>query len=599
MLNSQPDESVPETVYHDNPNTLRFEGAGRFDSLAIGTACVVALPDRQIPEQKVEPSQVEGEVARLTSAFESVAKRYEKLRTTNEQTALAAEGNFEGLSMAQSSHTMGNVIELLRDGSWSAAFAIDSYFRGLADAVASMPDRQREVHQLRIDLLDAVEPSGESGLTNFLERVSATPGDIILVAESLSPQELLQLHGSRVRGVILREVGALSHVAVAFPHVLHGVPLITSVKADDFARIRPGDRVIADGRTGFVTINPGDQEADYTKATIAALRDNVHPVSLREHAPKTADGRSFRFTADVISEGDAALVSAMEFGGVGLHRTEMAIIQNRRWLTAEEWFKHFQKLLSAVSPRPVIVRAFDFNNEDKHPPGEDAQRAQASGLKGIRLALNLFRPQLKDMVEGLARASIYVGNRVSLLLPMVIDLHEIRESQKLLKQVYGLISIPGGGEPHPSLISLSAMIETSGAFRLIDRILTRVDSINIGVNDALRSVLDGDRNKSTSAFYHPAFLSELRECIKAAKRAGKPVRICGEMPNLAHYIPLLVGLGAEDLVVAPHAVEKVNAMLRRCRTRDCEQLVDKMIQCGDEQVALKMYEVFIRRLMAQ
>ena len=97
-------------------------------------------------------------------------------------------------------------------------------------------------------------------------------------------------------------------------------------------------------------------------------------------------------------------------------------------------------------------------------------------------------------------------------------------------------------------------------------------------------------NDNVSKYYdttHPAVLKIIREAIKGANIAEKPVTVCGDIASDRLMIPLLIGLGVRTLSVDPQYILKMRAMIKEMSVTSLEKLVDRAIRAdGGEQVAL-------------
>ena len=102
------------------------------------------------------------------------------------------------------------------------------------------------------------------------------------------------------------------------------------------------------------------------------------------------------------------------------------------------------------------------------------------------------------------------------------------------------------------------MIETPAASQIADLLAQEAAFFSIGTNDLTQYTLAVDRgNPDVASLYthfHPAVLRSIANVIKAAKKAGIPVGMCGEAAADPALIPLLLSWGLDEFSVSASAV---------------------------------------------
>jgi phosphoenolpyruvate-protein phosphotransferase len=279
--------------------------------------------------------------------------------------------------------------------------------------------------------------------------------------------------------------------------------------------------------------------------------------------------------ANMAGLGDIAAARAAGAEGVGLLRTEFLFLGRGTLPSEEEQLAAYRQVLAAMEPLPVVFRVLDAG-ADKPLPGipVPAEANPALGLRGIRLCLNredVFRTQLRALV----RASRH--GELSILLPMVSDVGELRQARRILAEVEGALATRGG----PAAVSLGVMVETPAAALIVGALAKEADFFSIGTNDLVQYILGVDRQSETVAAlyqpFHPAVLRLLRHAAETATAQGKPTSVCGEMASDPLAVPLLVGMGFDALSVAPSAIAEVKRAVRGVRRSEARRLVDEVL----------------------
>ena len=363
----------------------------------------------------------------------------------------------------------------------------------------------------------------------------------ILIARDLGPADVadLRLDEGRVLGITLAEGSATSHAAImarAF-----GVPMTVGI-GEEVLSIRHGETVIVDGDGGSAVVDPSPRrllQAEREQRSQRRLREQREAV--RGLPSVTRDGRivSLLCNASTAAEVNAGLEAGAE--GVGLLRTELAFLEASAWPTEEE---HVVTLTAALAPLGGLVatvRTLDFG-ADKTPPF-------LAGIADRGLTLMLAHPdELAKQLRAIVRAA--EGTQLRLLLPLV-------ESAEQVRAVRSLLADP--------LVSVGAMIETPVAVGRADEIADEADFLSIGTNDLVQYTLGLDRDRpvaSATTAAEPVILRLIAHVVEAAHAANKTVEVCGEAASEAKVAALLVGLGVDELSVAPARLDELRETVR-------------------------------------
>lgn len=370
-------------------------------------------------------------------------------------------------------------------------------------------------------------------------------GEVILLAHDLGPADVAELAPALV-GVALVGGGATAHAAIVARSL--GVPMVTGLDRQ-VLEIGDGARVVLDGSAGSLIDAPSAERSqgalgDMSSRRLAARRAH----ELRDQPAITTDGTRITVLANVTSpeELDVGLRGGAE--GIGLLRTEIAFLDSRDWPSEREHTELLEAILAGLGSRPAVVRVLDFG-ADKSPPFLHLVRQ-----RGIELLLahpDAFTFQLSAILHGAQR------HDVRILLPLVDTAEQLTEARALTERAARCLGIE-------RIPPLGAMIETPLAAKNAAAIARRSDFLSIGTNDLTAATLGADRfAANTARTHHPQVLRSIARSITAAHEAGIGIEVCGEAASNPITVPLLIGLGVDELSVGAARVGEVRNWVRR------------------------------------
>ncbi|HET7790593.1 MAG TPA: putative PEP-binding protein, partial [Gemmatimonadales bacterium] len=282
------------------------------------------------------------------------------------------------------------------------------------------------------------------------------------------------------------------------------------------------------------------------------------------------------------------LKAAREHGaeGVGLLRTEFLITGHSSLPSEDEQAAYFRRVGEVFHGHPVVVRSYDLGG-DKFPaafrsPGEPNPFL---GWRAIRVCLDqpeMFRVQIRAVLRAAAHAD------VQLMLPLVTRLDEVDRTREMVQEEAARLK--SAGVEAAAGVPVGVMIETPAAAVLADRFAEISDFLSVGSNDLTQYTLAVDRGNARLADrftpHDPSVLRLLKLVANAARAAGKPASVCGEMASEPISAFLLLGLGYETLSVAPPAIPAVKWVLRQVSRAQAESAASAALASRTAQQAL-------------
>ncbi len=408
--------------------------------------------------------------------------------------------------------------------------------------------------------------------------MTALPEGAVVVVDNILPGYFARLDLENVGAFVSEHGGHTSHGAI-FARTLE-IPAVTGV-AGVLDACRPGELAIVDGGEGKVYFSPDAHlVGEYERAQQRYAVSIQHLDAMRDRPAETRDGRRIRLSANVGLVSDLRLVEQHGADGIGLFRTELPVLAHRGFPDESEQEQLYLRVAQAVAPRSVTIRTLDLGGDkDIAEFGIANEENPQLGCRSIRLSLEherVFRTQLRAIL----RAS--VGGNVRLMLPMVSSLPELRQAKRVIEVARG--ELDAAGHAYDRDIPIGLMIEVPSAALTADALARECDFFSIGTNDMTQYTLAVDRtNEHVAHLYaplHPAVLLLIDASRRAARRAGIPVSLCGEMTSNPLAVPILVGLGIEELSGTPSGVPVIKEIVHALDAGEAEAAAREACEMG-------------------
>lgn len=562
-------------------SSVQLAGLAASSGLALGYAVRFHPP---APSSTAPVGTLREENDRLSSALFHAALDLRVLRDqTRERLGEAKAEIFDvHLSFLSDPEFIGHARTLIDGSSLSAAAALTQASQKFIQILEQSGDdllisRATDLRDATHRLLTLLAGGPATAAKQF-------DSDVIVVADDLTPSDTAQLDLAHVRGFVT-VAGTLNSHSVILARALR-LPAILGV-TNALTAIPDGTPLILNGTTGELVLNPTPaQTAAAHQSQAAHLAEEAGFVRFTKLPSRTADGHPIALAANIgrLDEVPAALAQGAD--GIGLCRSEFSYLDRPTLPTEDELFDLYRQALAQMAPHPVIIRTLDIGG-DKHLPGLDMPKEENPflGVRGLRLCLaheTLFRTQLRALL----RASVH--GHLKIMLPMVAVLSEVRTARQWLAEER--TRLEAAGQSVASDIKLGVMIEIPAAALMADQLAREVDFFSIGTNDLVQYAMAADRMNPQlahlQAAHHPAILQLIKLTVDAARRHGKWVGLCGEMGSDPLVLPLLSGLGLDEISLHSAAISRTRAALSRLNQAANVRLATHCLTLGSaEEVA--------------
>ncbi len=459
-------------------------------------------------------------------------------------------------------------------GGLTAEAAVERAYEDMWNRLSQSSDNymKERLHDLR-DVADRLQAylSGD-----YNRAVDVTAKDIIIVAKTMGPAELMDYDYTRVRGLILEDGTPTMHVAIVAKAL--NIPVLAKIKGV-FSEIQSGQTVAIDGNEGFAYINPTPQvEADFRKKIAQKEELRKKLAALRNLPAKTLDGIDIGLYVNVGLPMDFDYIETTNCDGVGLYRTEIPFMTSDTMPDVEKQVTYYKDLMDRCGDKKVIFRSLDVGSDKLLPYWAYAGETNpAIGWRSIRITLDR-RAILRKQLRAFLLAA--VGKELNIMFPMISDLAEFEDAKETLK--IELDKDKCKGQPLPKKVNIGLMIEVPSVIFQLDDILPKADFISVGTNDLAQFIFACDRgNPKLSERYDvlsAPFLNVMKTIVDKANAAGVYCSVCGEMASNPIEALALIGLGYRNFSSSGSAFGKVKSMIRSVNTEEISDYMQLLLK---------------------
>jgi phosphoenolpyruvate-protein phosphotransferase (PTS system enzyme I) len=553
---------------------IRFRGAGVSPGLARGVIHVVRDDLDDVARYHIEPSQIGNEIARFEAALVQTRVQILELQQKIAEAIGAKDAAiFDAHLLVVEDRTLiDEVLRRLETERCSVEWVFQEVASSYAETLSKIDDPY--LRERALDIQDVTRRIIRNLQGKAPKPMLSAAEPHILVAHNLTPSDTATMNRQLVLGIATDLGSRTSHTAIIARSL--NIPAVVGLH-DATDKLESGQHVLLDGYAGVLIVDPTSETLSYY-GEMEIRKDQVTKElrQLRETPSTTSDGRHIVLSANIELPGDIEAVSENGAEGIGLYRTEFLFVNRGTLPSEEEQYQTYRKVAERVKPNPLIIRTFDLGG-DKLAVGTVDVGDELNpflGWRAIRFCLeniDIFKTQLRAILRASA-----VGN-VKIMFPMISGLEELRHAKAVLDECRREV-----GEKKTAKMEVGAMIEIPSAAISADTLAREVDFFSIGTNDLIQYTIAVDRvNERIAHLYeptHPAVLRLLKMIADAAHANKIWVGVCGEMARDVALIPILVGLGIDELSVGARSVPRVKMAVRSLAVPECQQLVNEVLQ---------------------
>src|SRR3989454_5139741 len=561
----------------NTPREIRFEGAGVSPGIARGRVHVARDELDEVVRYRIAPSQVADEISRFEAALIQTRMQILQMQQRIAESIGAKDaGIFDAHLLVVEDRTLiDEVLRKLETDLCNVEWIFQEVATRYAETLNKIDDPY--LRERALDIQDVTKRVIRNLQGKAPKTFLALTEPHILVGHNLTPSDTASMNRANVLGIATDLGSRTSHAAILARSL--GIPAVVGLH-DITAKLETGQHVLVDGSDGCLIVAPTPETlARYAEIELRRAKVVARLKELRETTSTTRDGCHIVLSANIELPEDVDAVAANGAEGIGLYRTEFLYLNRSTLPTEDEQYETYRKVAERVRPDPLIIRTFDLGG-DKLAPGTVDISDELNpflGWRAIRFCLenvDIFKTQLRAILRASA-----VGN-VRIMFPMISGLDELRRAVAVLAECKE--------ELHSSKIDIAkqievgAMIEIPSAAISASVLAREVDFFSIGTNDLIQYALAVDRvNERIAYLYeptHPAVLRLLKMITDAAHASDIWVGVCGEMAGDIVLIPLLLGLGMDELSASATLVPRVKLAVQSLSVAECQALVEEALQ---------------------
>ena len=572
------------------------KGIGVSPGVAIAPAVVLDAEEFDIPQRHVPADNVRAELGRLRKTI-SVSKNeiLDLRKRTAERIGKETASIFDfHLGLLEDKVLQEKFSDTILNDNVTAEYAVATVLRSYAREFLSMPkylaDRVKDVYDIEKRLLRHLIGQSRQSLADIKR-------DVIVLAHDLTPSQTAGMDRRHILGIAIDAGGKTSHTAI----VARALGLAAVVGLNDVAaEVTAGDTVIIDGNRGVVIIDPDDETLDRYRQYARQQVEFFHSLdALRDLPAITRDGHEVMLLGNIEFPSEAQGVMDKGGEGIGLYRTEFLYLGNDTEVSEDDHYNAYRSVLETCAGKPVVIRTLDLG-ADKYTQARARipERNPFLGCRSIRFCLQNL-PIFKTQIRAILRASI--DSDVSLMFPLITNLMELRQAKIVVRDVGE--DLEEEGIEHRADLPIGMMVETPAAALQCDAFAREVDFFSIGTNDLIQYTLAVDRgNECVAQLFtgaDPAVLRLIKQVIRAGRRFGIGMSLCGELAGDPVFTLLLLGMGLRVFSCAPPAIPEIKKIIRSVTMEQAIEIARRVMSFDSDKEILNYLRVETRKVLPE
>ena len=553
---------------------IRFKGLGVSEGVVIGQVLRMHDTTEHVYHWRIEPADVEAECRRFRAAVDLAKQQVIGIKQQAE-VRLGKEHAYifdAHLLMLEDEKLTSDIEKEITDNKANAEWAVKVVGDRLLSLYSEIKDEY--LRERGSDIEDVMQRLIMALGGRDQERPPLSE-DAVIVSQDLLPSAVAELDLEHARALATDTGGWTSHTAILARGI--GIPAVVGLR-DFYRRAKTGDRIIVDSSRNEVILHPSITTIQAYKSRTAISSRGPSSLEPGQDTPVTTlDGVEVILRANV--ELPSEFEGVVKYGarGVGLFRSEFLLARRGVVGSEDQQRAAYEGIAKIAGDDGVIVRLFDLGAENVREVSHELEKNPALGLRAIRFGL-LNEDIMRTQVRAILRAA--KTGRLKIVLPMITDRSDVKRARAIIEEEASALVKTGADLER---VSVGAMIEVPSAVLMADSIAEVVDFFELGTNDLVQYTLAVDRGSDEVADWfrtlHPAVLRSIDTSLKAARKAGIPAIVCGEMASTPAYAVLLLGLGATELSMTPSAIPRVRATVTAIDTRDARRVAEECLRC--------------------
>ncbi|MGK7371053.1 MAG: phosphoenolpyruvate--protein phosphotransferase [Candidatus Halalkalibacterium sp. M3_1C_030] len=565
---------MSENLNSTMPDTeLELKGAPASAGSVIGKAIIYKKKEFDIQSSTITKEEVLDHINEFKKARIQMESELQSLQedSNSDEASDIIDAQIE---MVNDPELADNIEKLIKEDLYSAEFAVqrafDDYIRLMNNSDSpQIRERSIDVSDIRDRLLEYINKENES---------PGIESGCIVVTNDLSPREVINLTKYQISGIIMDRGGVTSHAAIIARSL--GIPAIVGAKnATD--SIDKEQKVAMNGDSGKIFVNPSSVTLRRFKETIKENRAREEKLSeVLDKSSETLDGHEFILRANIEFPEELEQVRAVKAAGVGLLRSESLYMGKENFEDLAKQKDFYSSIMEGTGSDPVIIRLFDAGG-DKILDEKQKEQNPFLGWRGIRLLLD-NRKLLREQLEAILTVAGSYPGRVKILVPMITIVEELGKLNEEIKSVQQKLKSEGVNIDED--VPVGIMVEVPSVALKIDKFSEMVDFLSIGTNDLTQYVLAVDRgNELIADIYdqrHPAVWELINMIAKSATAHYKQITVCGELASDPISAACMLGMGINDLSMAPSKIAGVKSLLVAKSHEEMKTLAEEVLDCS-------------------
>jgi phosphotransferase system enzyme I (PtsI) len=556
---------------------IRFEGIGVSPGIAFGGIYVVRDDLDEVARYHIAPSRIADEIGRFEAGLIQTRMQILEMQERIAESIGAKDAAiFDAHLLVVEDRTLiDEVLRKLKTDLCNVEWAFQEVATHYAETLSKIDDPY--LRERALDIQDVTKRVIRNLQGKAPKAFLSLSGPHILVAHNITPSDTASMSRENVLGIATDVGSRTSHAAILARSLT--IPAVLGLH-DITAKVDTGQHVLLDGNDGLLIVNPAPQTlACYRELESRRAKVTAQLKELRETTSTTRDGCHIVLSANIELPEDVDAVAANGAEGIGLYRTEFLYLNRKTLPAEEEQYETYRSVAERVRPNPLIIRTFDLGGDKLAESATDVtdELNPFLGWRAIRFCLenqDIFKTQLRAILRASA-----VGN-IKVMFPMISGLDELRRAIAVLEECKR--ELRNSRAEVAERVEVGAMIEIPSAAICANALAREVDFFSIGTNDLIQYALAVDRvNEKIAYLYeptHPAILRLLKMVADAAHANRIWVGVCGEMAGDVALVPLLLGLGMDELSASATLVPRVKRAVQSVTIPECRELVEDALK---------------------